>query len=236
MTQDKKKFFDVEIPMLRTNVKLIAYDIQELENRNIKLDLTRMLRGQSMDAIIKVSVKDSKAIGKVIKISLLPFFIRRMMRKSVSYVEDSFSAESKESILKIKPFLITRKKVTRAVRKALRNECKRYLQEQIKEKPTEEIFSDIIGSRLQKSLSLKLKKIYPLALCEIREIFIEKDKEAIKTEKIAEKEEGKEKVEVEKEKSGQGLGKVSQENLGLSGEEKEEKPKAEVKQEEIANQ
>ena len=183
MAQDKKKFFEVEIPALRQKLKLLAYSIEQIDNKNIKLDLTRMLRGQSMEALVKVKVKDAKAEGKILKLSVLGFFIRRMMRKSISYVEDSFSAESLDSQLKLKPFLITRKKVTRAVRNALRVECKSYLSDYIKDKDSESIFSDIISGRLQKSLSLKLKKVYPLALCEIREIKIEKEKQ-VEVEKV----------------------------------------------------
>jgi len=193
MAQEKKKFFDVKIPEIQTKIKLLAYQIEQINNRNVKLDLTRMLRGQSMEALIKISVKDGKATGEIRKISVLGYYIRRMMRTSISYVEDSFSAESSDAILRIKPFLITRKKVTRAVRKALRNEAKRFITEEIKNKTTEEIFSEIIGTRFQKTLSLKLKKIYPLALCEIREIKIEKDKEKVQVEKV--KETNVEKVE-----------------------------------------
>jgi ribosomal protein S3AE len=179
MAQEKKKFFEVEIPTLRTKIKLIAYQIEQLDNRNVKLDLTRLLRGQSMEALINVKIKDGKATGNLRRIAALGFYIRRMMRTSISYVEDSFSAECLDSILRIKPFLITRKKVTRAVRKALRNEAKRFITEEIKNKSTEEIFADIISMKFQRTLSFKLKKIYPLALCEIRQIFIEKDKAPI---------------------------------------------------------
>jgi len=186
MAQEKKKFFEVEIPLIRQKIKLIAYEISQLNNRTVKLDLTRMLRGQNIEALIKIKVEDEKAVGKIKKLSVLGFFIRRMMRKSISYIEDSFSAECSDSILRLKPFLITRKKVTRAVRTALRNEANRYLKEYARDKPAEEIFSDIINSKLQRALSLKLKKIYPLALCEIREIRIEKEKEGIKVEKIKE--------------------------------------------------
>jgi ribosomal protein S3AE len=183
MAQDKKKFFEVEIPLIRQKLKLIAYSIEQLNNRNVKLDLTRILRGQSIEALIKIQVKDEKAEGKILKLNVPGFFIRRMMRKSISYVEDSFSCESSDSIIKIKPFLITRKKVTRAVRNALRVEAKKYLEIYAKDKKIEEIFLDIIDGKLQKSLSFKLKKIYPLALCEIREIKIEKDKQ-VEVEKI----------------------------------------------------
>lgn len=186
MAQEKKKFFEVEVPSIRTKLSLLAYQIEQLDNRNIKLDLTRMLRGQSMEALIKVRVKGSKAFGEVKKISVLGYYIRRMMRTSISYVEDSFSSECSDSILRIKPFLITRKKVTRAVRKALREEARKQINEEIKNKPCEEIFSEIISGRFQKFLSLKLKKVYPLALCEIREIKIEKEKEQVQVEKVRE--------------------------------------------------
>lgn len=205
MASERKKFFDVEIPSVGTKVKLLSYNIEELNNRTIKLDLTRVLRGKSLEAVIKVIVKDGKAEGEIQKIVLLPFFIRRMMRKSVSYVEDSFSLECATASLRIKPFLITRKKVTRAVRKALRDACKLYLEDYSKDLDTESIFGDILDNRLQKSLSVKLKKIYPLALCEIRDIKIEKMKEGIELEKIKEakaksrREQMLEKLEEEKE-------------------------------------
>ena len=77
---------------------------------------------------------------------------------------------------------IVRKKIGNAVirnkvRKALRNKCKQELIDYTKEKPTNEIFEDIFSNKLQKTLSLKLKKIYPLSACEIRVLKIEENKE-----------------------------------------------------------
>lgn len=168
---EKKKFFDIETPIyLKSDIKLIAYDISSLNGRTIKIDLTRILRGKSVEAIMKVKVNDNKAQAELLKLTVMPFFIRRMMRKSISYVEDSFLAESKDCKLRIKPFMITRKKVSRAVRKALRENGKQYLLDYVKDKNCDEIFTDTISSKLQKLLSSKMKKIYPLAFCEIREI------------------------------------------------------------------
>ena len=45
-----------------------------------------------------------------------------------------------------------------------------------KEKTSVEIFGDIIKNEVQKNLSLKLKKIYPLSLCEIRIFKVEREK------------------------------------------------------------
>jgi ribosomal protein S3AE len=117
----RKKFIEAEIPLTNIKIELIGNSIQELKDRTIKLDLTRQLKGKSVEALVKIKIEGDKAIAHPIKIKLMPYFIRRMIRKRISYVEDSFEAPSKESILKIKPFLITRKRVSRIVRKTLRN-------------------------------------------------------------------------------------------------------------------
>ena len=109
------------------------------------------------------------------------------MRGGISYVEDSFKAESKDSVMIVKPFLITRKKVVREVRKALRNKTKEIILAEFKNKDLEEIFSDILSGSFQKSLSLRLKKIYPLAFCDIRVLKIEKRFENVKIEKVEER-------------------------------------------------
>lgn len=200
----KKKFFEVEIPLTNSSVELLTYNLDSLNNKTIKLDLTRQLRGKSIEVVFQIKIENNKAIAEPKRLTLLSFFIRRMLRRSISYVEDSFSAECEDAFLRVKPFLITRKKVPRRIRKALREEAKNWLIDHIKNKSYKDIFSDIVGNRLQKSLSLKLKKIYPLALCEIRILKIEKLKEQEKLkvtiEKIEEKAETKA-AEEEKEKA-----------------------------------
>jgi len=177
MAIEKKKFFEIEIPQLKFKTKALASSPASLNNRTIKLDLTRLLRGKSLEATIKVSATKDKATGEITKLNLLGFYIRRAMRKSISYVEDSFSAECKKGKIRIKPFMITRKKVSRSVRKALRQGSKEFLIGYVKDKTPEEIFSDTISGKLQKTLSQKMKKIYPLAFCEIRQVKLEAEKE-----------------------------------------------------------
>ena len=200
----KKKFFPIEIPLTNSTVELLAYNIESLDKRTIKLDLTRQLRGKSIEVVFQIKVEENKAVANPVKLTLLPFFIKRMLRKNISYVEDSFLAECKGAQIRIKPFLITRKKVSKEVRKSLREQAKQWLLDYAKDKSHKDIFSDIIGNRLQKPLSLKLKKIYPLALCEIRVLKIEKLKEQEKlkvtiekVEKPAKEEKPEKKIEKE---------------------------------------
>ncbi|MFA4952903.1 MAG: hypothetical protein WC584_01650 [Candidatus Pacearchaeota archaeon] len=180
----KKKFFDVEIPLIRKETQLQAFEIEELNKKLITYDLTRILRGKSMLLQAVVEVKDEKATAFPREIKLMPYFLRRMVRKGTNYVEDSFSANCKNAQIRIKPFLVTRRKVSRAVRKALREKAKQELIEYVKNKKTENIFDEILKNQLQKYLSAKLKKIYPLSTCEIRILKVEKNFETPKEEKV----------------------------------------------------
>ena len=164
----RKKFIEAEIPLINTKIELIGNSPEDLKDRTIKLDLTRRLKGKSVEALVKIKIKDDKAVAYPIKIKLMPYFIRRMIRKRISYIEDSFETPSQESILRIKPFLITRKRVSRAVRKTLRNKTKNWIEDYIAEKKDDEIFNEILSNKMQRPLSLMLKKTYPLSLCEIR--------------------------------------------------------------------
>ena len=106
------------------------------------------------------------------------------MRRGIDYVEDSFRVNCRDAILSIKPFLITRKNVSRAVRNALRFNTRKFIDAYIKIRTTKELFSDIISNKLQRGMALKLKKVYPLAMCEIRlfEVLGDKPLEEIKEE------------------------------------------------------
>jgi len=171
----KKSFFDVEIPIVREETQLHAYEINDLDGRLIKYDLTRILKGKSLLLQLKVKVKGENATSVPRELKLLSYYLRRMIRKGTNYVEDSFSTNCKNAQIRIKPFLITRRKVSRAVRKALREKVKEELVRYIKTKNSEEIFEEVLKNQLQKTLSLKLKKIYPLSLCEIRTLKVEKE-------------------------------------------------------------
>src|SRR3989344_3978449 len=194
----RRKFFEIDVPILETKFELIGNSIKELENRTLKLDLTRQLRGKGVEAKFKIIIKDDKAIAIPQKIKLMSYFIKRMIRKKIIYVEDSFTTPSQESMIEVKPFLITRKKVSRVIRKTLRNKTKNWLEDYVSQKTDEEIFNEILSNRLQKPLSLTLKKTYPLSLCEIRILEVKRklnSDEIPKIKKEKEKEEKKEKEE-----------------------------------------
>ncbi len=164
----RRKFIPVEVPLVNLKAELIGTSTADIKNKTIKLDLTRQLKGKSVEGTFIVGIEKNKAVAYPSKIKLMPYFIRRMIRKRISYVEDSFETPTQESMVKIKPFLITRKRVSKAIRKTLRNKARNWLEDYLAEKKDDEIFNEILSNKLQKPLSLMLKKTYPLSLCEIR--------------------------------------------------------------------
>ena len=184
----KKKFFEIDLPLIEEKYEAYNSSIESLNGRIVKVDATRKLRGKNVDLIFKIDVKEHKATAIPLKLILLPYFIKHMLHTGIDYVEDSFTAESTENQVLIKPFLIARKKVSRAVRRTLRNSAKNWLVDYLKTKTNEEIFQEILSNQLQKLLSIRLKKVYPLAICEIRMFEIKK---ALATKTEAKQEEKK---------------------------------------------
>lgn len=196
----KKKFIQIEVPALNEEISALG-TIESLNGRMIKLDLSRKLRGRSLEATFLVGIEDEKLVAYPRRLKLTRQYISRMMRKRINYVEDSFEASCKDISCIVKPFLLTRKKVSRAIRNNLRKATKEFILDYIKEKNYLDICENILYSELQKELSLKLKKIYPLSFCEIR-VFETKNlgsADKTRSEKIVREEilEGEEVEEVE---------------------------------------
>ncbi|MEM4271817.1 MAG: hypothetical protein QXD13_01880 [Candidatus Pacearchaeota archaeon] len=165
----KKVFFEVNAPFTGAKIALYGSSPDELVGKNMKIDLTRSLKGKNFELRAKI-FKNSKGDleAEPTGLWLAGSYIRRMMRTGIDYVEDSFITECKDKKALIKPFLITRNKVSRSVRRELRNNAKKFLEGYAKAREAKEILGDITANKLQKELFLKLKKIYPLSFCEIR--------------------------------------------------------------------
>ena len=169
-TTVKRKFFEVKVPFTNTKAHLYGSTLEQFENNIIKLDLTRNLRGKNLELRAKVKKVDQELDSDPISLELLTSFVRRMMRKGSDYVEDSFETDCKDGVLRVKPFMLTRKKVSRAIRNELRVATKKFIESHFKIRTIHELFSDTMANKIQRELFIKLKKIYPLSLCEIRVI------------------------------------------------------------------
>jgi len=195
--QIKKKFFSVSIPVINKEIELYGTSIADLDGRFVKYDLTNMLKGKALDLKLKVIANDKGATTEPIEIKLLGSYLRRAARKGTDYSEDSFIAQCEDHRIRIKPFMVTRKRVPNATLKGLREIARKELEEYVKDKSFEKLVSEIINGSIQKSINTKLKKVYPLSTFEIKSLEISDLKEHERIE--AEEEEQKEREgEVEK--------------------------------------
>lgn len=176
----KKKFFEVKSDLTNAKISLYGSEFEEFDGKTVKVDLTRSLRGKGYELKLKLKA-DEKGVGsEPISLTLVGSYVRRVLGKGVDYAEDSFKTECKDAIVRIKPFMVTRNRVSKSVLKALRIASRKELENYLRTRTSGEIFSELMSNKLQKQLSLKLRKIYPLALCEIRVFSIEGVKEAEK--------------------------------------------------------
>lgn len=164
---EKKKYVNCNVPLINSNMRILGTPT-ELKQKTIKLDLTRKLKGKGLTITFQIFENEEKLFAIPKKLELVKPYIQRMMRKRIDYVEDSFSAQTSDLKVTIKPFLITRKRVSRAVRRNLRNTTKEFLIEYVKTRSYNELCEELMDNTLQKTLLPKLKKVYPLSFCDLR--------------------------------------------------------------------
>ena len=164
----KKTFFEVSAPLVSTKIYLYAATPEELDNRTVKIDFTKSLRGKNLELLMRVKNRDGSLEGIPESVKLASSYVRKVVRKGTDYSEDSFETPCRDFQTRIKPLMVTRRRVSKTILAALRESAKKQLETHLKTRNAEEIFSEIISNKIQKQLAIKLKKIYPLALCEIR--------------------------------------------------------------------
>jgi len=181
---EKKRYLTAKVPILNSEMRVLGTP-EDLNDKTIKLDMTRQMRGKGLTITFRLFNNEGSVVAIPNKMELVKSYIQRMMRKRVDYVEDSFTARCTDIRTTIKPLLITRKRVSRAVRRNLRNTTKEFLLEYLKNKTYTEICDELIEGTLQRTMLPKLKKVYPLSFCDIR-VFETKELAKIDLKKIIE--------------------------------------------------
>jgi len=242
----RKKFIDVNLAMVNESLPVLG-EPESLVNKTIKLDLSRKLKGRGLEVVFQILAKDKELIAYPKNMTLMRSYITRMMRKRVNYIEDSFTSSCKDLPVTIKPFLITRKKVSRAIRNNLRKTAREFILEYTKTKTYMELAEAVLFGEMQKEMYPKLKKVYPLSLCEIRVLEVKdvtkadltvKEKPKVQAEEVEELTQAEELELAEKAKKEAKKEEDLEEKLATqadevsSEEQKEEKPKKAKKKKE----
>ena len=67
----KRKFFDVEIPSIEKTTQVMAYELEELDGKYIKYDLTRILRGKGAEFQLKIKIEKGEPTLTPVRLILM---------------------------------------------------------------------------------------------------------------------------------------------------------------------
>jgi len=119
------------------------------------------------------SVKEGKAQTQVLGMSMTPSAIKRLIRRNRDKISDSFVTKiAGGRLVRVKPVLVTRTLVSKAVQTSIRMTARKFLKEQYAKMRFDDIVHDIIDMKVQKQLKDLCGKIHPVRTADIKEIIV----------------------------------------------------------------
>jgi ribosomal protein S3AE len=172
----KKKWYPIAAPKLFQDELLGEILVDEpnlIMNRVLTtnlMNLTNDMKHQNINIKFRVNkIDDNVAYTELISYEMLPSSIKRLVRRDINKLDESFVCETKDNVLvRIKPFLLTKAATKGSKLKLLRKTMISLISKEIKHLSFDEVIEDVITRKLQNNVKAYLKKIYPLKICEIR--------------------------------------------------------------------
>jgi len=172
----KKKWYPIAAPKLFQDELLGEILVDEpnlIMNRVLTtnlMNLTNDMKHQNINIKFRVNkIDDNVAYTELIRYEMLPSSIKRLVRRDINRLDESFVCETKDNVLvRIKPLLLTKSATKGSKLKLLRKTLINLISKEIKHLSFDEVIEDVITRKLQNDVKAYLKKIYPLKICEIR--------------------------------------------------------------------
>ncbi len=176
LKQKKKVWYEIIAPREFNSLSIgetMSFNPDSLIGRKINLNLmslTRNIKKQNMRVKFEIKqVKDGKALTELVSYNLIPAYVKRVVRTGRSKVGDSMQYSTKDGVkVKVKPLVLTKNIVTRSIVKSLRKESRKFLKEFTEKQDYDGFVSSVLSYGIQRNLRDYLKKICPIAICEIR--------------------------------------------------------------------
>jgi len=174
-----KRKFAVEImaPEFLGKISLGKSNVTDLDSvigKTAKINLmyiTQNMKNQNIRLTFKVNeINSGLAKTFVSTYEQIPYYLSRTLKAGVTLIEDSFEIKSKNSIIKVKPFVITKFQTSVEIVRSIRAKIRELLTNEIKNKSVEDFISSVINGRIQVQLRNDLKKTFPIKSFEFRKI------------------------------------------------------------------
>ncbi len=178
----KKRWFQLIAPQQFDNVVLgetLVYEPRAMLGKTLShslMNLTNDPKRQNVNIHFKViEVEGDKGKTSIVGYQIVPSSVKRFVRRNSEKMDLSFACETADNIfLRVKPLVITKSDVKGSIAAKLRNNIVQFLIKTIKKMNYSDVINDLISHKLQPMMRENLNKIYPLKVCEIRYLGIEK--------------------------------------------------------------
>lgn len=180
----KKRWVPVVAPKLFRNFVIgesHVLDPENLKGRQVKVSLmtlTNDIKKQNVYINLKVTdIKNANAQTTIVGYSMIPAATKRIVRRNRDKLDDSFICETSNNVfVRIKPLIITRNKAKGSATTNLIKKNREKLAAYMKRNTFENFVSDVISSKLQRSMKEQLSKVFPVRIYEMRAFKIESGK------------------------------------------------------------
>ncbi len=184
----KKVWLPIIAPALFNNQQIGEMYLDEPQHalgRRVTVSMM-VLAGDPQRQNIHISFEITKTennqlLTKLVGYSIIPVAVRKMMRRGRERIDDSFAAKTQDSIaLRVKPVLITRARTKGSVLAHLRRQLRTTIVHTLAKTTFIDFIKDIVAHKFQRELHSVLTKIYPLQICELRDVHIETSEKRLK--------------------------------------------------------
>lgn len=210
----KKKWIPIVAPKIFNEREIgttLVENKADAVGRTVETSLGQIignLRKQNVLIKLKIeNVENDRANTSVVEYKLQPASVKRLVRKSMSKLEDSFNCTTKDgTVVRIKPLLTTKSRANSSKKQAIYHKVRRFIVDYAGSVTYEQLMQDLVSIKLQREMKSTISKINPLRACHIRYCGINKErnphivKPAKETPAKEKKEEKKKKKPVRKRK------------------------------------
>jgi small subunit ribosomal protein S3Ae len=183
ITSKKKKWYPVLAPKLFNKMiigETFSTTPDSLINKHLNINLMNITgdrRSQNINILFKIVSVDNNAFTQIVSYSMANSSIKRLVRRGNDRIDNSFVCETSDGVrVRLKPFLLTISRTKRSIKSTLRKKLEELSINEIKKVTYDNFLEDLVSHKFQQMLRDNLKKIYPLRVCEIREMKVEKEK------------------------------------------------------------
>ncbi|MBS3108316.1 hypothetical protein J4409_00425 [Candidatus Woesearchaeota archaeon] len=176
VAKKKKKWYSIYAPSTFRGQHIgetMAVESSSLIGRTVYVNLMNLIedpKKQNYRILFKVvKIEGEKAVSDLMSYEMILTYVKRMMRKGVEKIEDSFIVQSNDNIkIQVKPMLLAKNKVKNSVATAIRKTARGFIGEMAGKQTYSDFMYGVALSKIQRQLRENINKVYPLVACEFR--------------------------------------------------------------------